>query len=552
LDELKAGPLPAAAFFDSPKSRAAFRRLLGGRRVTLGLASIPSADGSAAPGTLLVTGGDADSRLAAALEETREAGAESVLVLAPETYRVAALRRRCEELTGESFEPYHSEMSPAARWRTFGRCRRGTVKRVVGTRSALFLPLPPEAAVIMTDEAHSAYKQWETSPYYVAREVAGSRAARTRLVLAAAAPSLETYVRVTAGGVDSVRVPEAADGTPLRVVDMSKVVTAEGPVILSAELAGAVRDTVREGGRALVMVNRRGYVPYIYCDVCGEALKCDRCDVAFTYHREERALRCHYCSRREPLPRHCPSCGKEKFAGVGFGSEKLAREVELLSDRLRVARVDSDALRTPAQVRKRWEEIAEGKYDVVVGTQMARRALEHPAFTLAALASADTAMNVPDFRASERTYRTIRRMLEPSPGRRVIVQTFFPEHYAIAAAAAGDYEGFARREMAFRKRLHLPPFSLLVNVVISETKKAAAKDGVRQIAGRVKEIFGEAAEVVGPLPAPVARTRGTPRRQILVKTSRAEVERVGEELAALAHRRGPVGVKVDVDPYDLF
>jgi primosomal protein N' (replication factor Y) len=370
--------------------------------------------------------------------------------------------------------------------------------------------------------------------------------------LAGAAPSLESYARATAGEVESRRVAVEADGAPPTLIDMSKVVAAEGPVILSAELAGAVKDTVRAGSRALVMVNRRGYVPYIYCDVCGAALKCDRCDVAFTYHREERALRCHYCSRREPLPRYCPSCGKEKFAGVGFGTEKLAREVELLSGTFRVARVDSDALRTPAQVRKRWEEIAAGKYDVVVGTQMARRALEYPAFTLAALASADTAMNVPDFRASERTYRMIRRMLEPSPGRRVIVQTFFPEHYAIASAAAGDYESFAERELAFRQRLRLPPFSLLVNVIISETKKAAAKDGVRQVAERFKEVFGEAAEIVGPLPAPVARTRGTPRWQILVKTSRAEVERVGEELAALAHRRGPVGVKVDVDPYDLF
>jgi primosomal protein N' (replication factor Y) len=304
------------------------------------------------------------------------------------------------------------------------------------------------------------------------------------------------------------------------------------------------------------MVNRRGYIPYIYCDACGRSLSCGQCDVAFTYHEEEKALRCHYCMRREPLPPRCPYCGKEKLSGAGFGTEKLAAEIRLLFPDARVARVDSDALQTPARARAFWEEFAAGAYDVIAGTQMALRALGDPRVALVALANADSAMNLPDFRASEQTFRTIRRMLEPSAApRRVIIQTFEPNHHAVAAAAAGDYELFAERELSFRRRLNLPPYSRLVNVVVTEHKGRGGEKAAAKVATAIARIFGDGAEVLGPVPAPLARVRGRRRWQILVKAPADDADaaaRTGRDLAALVSRKGPVRVRVDVDPYDFF
>ncbi len=547
------GPFPAARYWHRAQERTALRRLLRARLVALGLVSKPAPGPSPRASAVVITAGAAGRRLDKALAFARDAGAASVLVLVPEMYRVPAVRRRCEEFWGAPFEPYHSEMSPAARWEVFRRCRRGTVARVVGTRSALFLPLPRDAAVVIIEEGDNAYKQWERAPYYHARDVGAARAAAAPFAMAATAPSLETYARVLSGDAALRRVPPEDHQPKLTLVDMSKVAATEGPVILSAALVRGLQGTLATGKRALVMVNRRGYVPYIYCDACGRSLACARCDVAFTYHKDEEVLRCHYCMRREPLPRRCPSCGKEKLTGVGFGTEKLAAEVKLAFGRARVARVDSDALRTPTQVRKLWRDFAAGVYDVAVGTHMALRALDDGDVTLAALANADTAMNLPDFRASEQTFRTIRRMLEPAAARRrVIIQTFFPGHYAVAAAAADDYDAFAERELAFRRRLELPPYTHLVNVVVTERKPAAAATSPSGIGARLEEIFGPAAKVLGPMPAPVARARGGRRWQILIKAALPEIEKAAAELAALVRRKGPVEVKVDVDPYELF
>jgi len=554
LAELAEGPRAAGAYFDDARKRDALRRLLRKRQAVLGLASGSSGRAPASPSATLITGSSEDARLEEALSAVRRAGAESVLVVVPELYRVPAAGRRAAEIRGESFEPYYSEMSAAARWEVFRRCRRGTVKRVVGTRSALFLPLPPETAVIVTDEADNAYKQWEMAPYYHGRVVAAARAKRAPLVMTAAAPSLEAYALATAGAATPARLGDRAPRPELTVVDMSKAVAAEGAVILSSALAADLRAALAASGRALVMVNRRGYIPYIYCDACGRSLSCGRCDVAFTYHEDEKALRCHYCMRREPLPPRCPYCGKEKLSGVGFGTEKLAAEIRLLFPGARVARVDSDALPTPARARAFWEEFAAGAHDVIAGTQMALRALGNPRVSLAALANADSAMNLPDFRASEQTFRTIRRMLEPSPApRRVVIQTFEPNHHAVAAAASGDYELFAERELAFRRRLNLPPYSRLVNVVVTEYKGRGGEKAAAEVATAVARICGDGAEVLGPVPAPLARLRGRRRWQILVKAPvDDDATSAGRNLATLVSRKGPVRVRVDVDPYDFF
>jgi primosomal protein N' (replication factor Y) len=551
---LAEGPQPAKRYLLETKARDALRRLLRSRQVALGLVSNgPPVGAPPRAGATLVTGGDAGRRLEEALAAARDAGAKDVLVLVPEMYRVPAVRRRCEDFWGNSFESYYSEMSPGARWRVFSRCRRRTVTRVVGSRSALFLPLAPEAAVVITDEADGAYKQWEMPPYYHARDVGAARAAGTALVMAAAAPSLEAYACVSSGDAALRPVPEGGRKPELTIVDMAKVVATEGPVILSAALVRGLQETLAAGKRALVVVNRRGYIPHIYCGACGRSLTCGRCDVAFTYHKEESVLRCHYCMRREPMPRRCPYCGKEKLTGVGFGTEKLAAEVELVFADARVGRADSDALPTPARARSFWEDVAAGVYGVVVGTQMALRALDHEEVALAALANADTAMNLPDFRASEQTFRTVRRMLEPSSRRRrVLIQTFHPDHYAVAAAAAGDYDAFAKQELAFRRRLELPPFTHLVNVVVAEREKGGGERKASEIATRLEDIFGPRADILGPVPAPVARSRGRRRWQILIKTDLREIENAADELAALASRKGPARIRVDVDPYELF
>ncbi|UCH79390.1 MAG: primosomal protein N' [Candidatus Coatesbacteria bacterium] len=555
-EELAAGPQPLRRYYGEAKSRAALRRLLRSRHAALGLRTAPAPPPPEEPAPTLFAGGSRRSRVEEALGAVREGGAETVLLLAPEIHLVPAFQTWAADFWGEPFQSYSSEASPAARWEVFRRCRRGTVRRVVGTRSALFLPLPPATAVVVAEEAASAYKQWEGSPYYHARDVAFARASGAPLAMTAAAPSLEAYGAVASGEVALRHLPRAGGARPeLTVVDMAGVVAAEGPVIFSAALIEELRAARRRRERALVIVNRRGYVPYIYCEVCGRALQCPACEVAFTYHRDEQTLRCHYCLRREPLPRRCPTCGKERLTGVGFGTEKLAAEVRLLFEEARIGRADSDALRTPLQVKTFWADFAAGKFDVVVGTQMALRALDDEKVTFVAVANADTALNIPDFRAAEYTFRMLTQLREPTPARRrLLLQTFHPDHYAVAAAVADDFEAFARRELEFRRRLRLPPYTRLINVVVAERKAAAARAAAEEVAARLADILGPEAEVGVPTPAPVARRRGYRRWQVLARVPPATIERAqaGEALAALVRRRGPLDVTVDVDPYDLF
>jgi len=553
-DRLAAAPLPAGPLFRDAAARAALRRLIAKGYARLGLVAVPPPDVVSATPRLLVVGGDDAARLREALAALGPGGDRAALVVVPEIYQVASVREACEEAWGAAFAPYHAEMTAPARWEVFRRCRRGVVTRVVGTRSALFLPLAPSCPVVLVDEANHAYKQFESAPLYHGRVVAALRTADAPLVMAAAAPSLEACADMSGDGGEVRRLPAGPSPSSVAVVDMAATVAREGAVILSAALVDGLRQALAAGRRAVVVVNRRGYIPYVYCGTCGRALSCDRCDVAFTYHQDEDVLRCHYCMRREPVPPRCPSCGKETLVGVGFGAEKLEAEIRGVFPRARVARADSDALKTPASARAFWDELARGGVDVVVGTQMALRALQEPTVALAALANADTAMNLPDFRAAEWTYRTIRRLLEPPPGvaRDVIIQTFYPRHYAVAYAIAGDFDAFAAEECGFRRRLKLPPYCHLVQLVVSARLREDADAQAAAVAEQLATIFGAAAEVWGPVPAAIARRRGEYRRQILVKTTAAALEEWGEALAALARHKGKHRVVVDVDPYDLF
>jgi len=228
-------------------------------------------------------------------------------------------------------------------------------------------------------------------------------------------------------------------------------------------------------------------------------------------------------------------------------------EVQTAFPRARLARADSDVLRTPARARAFWEEYDRGLYDVVVGTQMALRAADDGAVGLAALANADAALTLPDFRAAEWTFRTIRRLVEaPAAHRQVVIQTFFPDHYAIASAVACDYDAFARAELAVRARLTLPPFSNLINIIIASRDAGAADALARQTYEAAAAAFRDGAAIIGPLAAAIPRLHGFFRRQLLVKADVAEIERQGPFLAALSRRKGKSRITVDVDPYDLF
>lgn len=545
------GGISLASLAPGPSERQALRKFLGARALVAGLTKEKAVSAPVSPRAELISGGDASARLAAARERVGEA-ADGLIVVVPEIYKIAETLNLCRQLWGEPFLPYHSGMAAGARWEVFRRCRRGTVRRVVGTPAALFLPLGSKAAVVLCDEGDHAYKGWERAPYIHARDVALARAAQSVLAMTSPAPSLEAYHRAAEASAELVNLPPPKTAAHATVVDMERAVATEGPVLLSSPLVSAMQEALAVGRRAVIVVNRRGYIPYLYCDTCGRALACPACDVAFVYHKDENVLRCHYCSRREPLPPRCPACGKETLIGVGFGAERLEREVSLLFPEARLGRADSDALATEARARAFWSRWAAGGYDVVVGTQMALRACEDAAVGLAVLANADAALHLPDFRSAEWTYRTIRRLMEPPAPRRIIIQTFNPAHPAIAAAVTGDYEAFARRELAYRRRLGFPPFSELVNVIVEAFDSAQADSAAASLRQCLREVFGDRAAIEGPVPAAVARARGRFRRQLLVKTTRAAVAAVSPALAALAVRKRDLAVRIDVDPYELF
>jgi primosomal protein N' (replication factor Y) len=502
---------------------------------------------------------------------------EQAIVLMPEISLTAQQVGIYRARFGERVAILHSGLSVGERWDEWQRVRTGEASVVIGARSAVFAPTPRLGLIVVDEEHESSYKQ-EQAPRYHAREVALKRGELNGcpVVLASATPALESFYDAAAGKHRLLRLPRRVDERPLPRVQVVDMRTGKGqPAILSSPLRQAMAARLREGEQVILFLNRRGFATFLLCPTCGEGLRCPDCGVAMKYYQGARQVRCHHCGLARVAPEKCGRCGGHQIRFNGFGTERVEREVQGLFPWSRPGRMDRDTTaRKGAHVRI-VGEFRKAETDVLVGTQMVAKGFDFPGVTLVGVISADTSLNLPDFRAVERTFQLLTQV-SGRAGRgekegEVVVQTYRPEDGSIRAAAAHDYEGFYRSEIEARRELNYPPFSQLVNLVVSGEVDEEAAGRAQRIAEALRRaasvgggVPGSAGvspapwqeesrvTVLGPAPAPLAKLRRRYRWHVLVKGAKGEArEVVREALAALAERE-VAGLAVDVDPVSLM
>jgi primosomal protein N' (replication factor Y) (superfamily II helicase) len=473
---------------------------------------------------------------AAALERSRGA-----IVLVPEIALTPQALGRFGARFGQRVAVLHSALTEAERRDERARIASGEAPIVLGARSAVFAPVP-RLGVICVDEEHDASYKQESDPRYDARTVAAKRASLERAVaiFGSATPRPESWGRLEhleLGGRLSGPLP------PVRIVDLRR----EAGYPLSAPLLAELGAIAENGGKAILLLNRRGIAPALHCRACGTTLRCENCDVALVLHGD-RMLRCHHCGYSEPEPATCPVCGSAELARLGAGTQRLERELQAKLPELERIRLDADAVDRPGAMVAALTRFSAADRAVLVGTQMVAKGHHFPGVALAAVVDADTGLGLPDFRAEERTFQLLTQLAGRSgrdaPGR-VLVQTFQPDSRAIELAARHDVGRFLAGELERRRELGYPPFSHLVRIVVAGPDPAAPLQALTELKAGLRED-----EVLGP--APLLRLRGKFRAQLVAKTAqpRRIAAQAGRLLsaAAPAMRRAGLTAVVDVDP----
>jgi primosomal protein N' (replication factor Y) len=476
--------------------------------------------------------------------EAALARGHGAIVLVPEIALTPQTLGRFRVRFGDRVAVLHSALTEAERRDERERIASGEASVVVGARSAVFAPVPSLGVICIDEEHDSSYKQ-ESDPRYDARTVAAKRAALEGAVaiFGSATPrpeSWERLERLELGGRIATSLPT------VKVVDLRR----EAGYPLSAPLLKELGGIAERGGRAILLLNRRGVAPAIHCRACGATRRCPNCDVALTLHGDT-SLRCHHCGHTETLGETCPACGSSELARIGAGTQKLERELAKKVPELEVIRLDADAIEKPEQLRDALERFAHAERAVLVGTQMVAKGHHFPGVELAAVVDADMGLGLPDFRAEERTFQLLTQLAGRSgrdaPGR-VIVQTFQPDARAVSYAARHDVRGFLDGELERRRALGYPPYQHLVRIVVTGPDLTDAMRALEEL----KAGLGDA-ELLGP--APLLRLRGRHRAQLVGKTERprALATRAAALLSAAAvpMRRAGLTAVVDVDPQSL-
>jgi primosomal protein N' (replication factor Y) (superfamily II helicase) len=469
------------------------------------------------------------------------------IVLVPEIALTPQAVGRFRARFGDRVAVLHSGLTDAERRDERERIAAGDAPVVVGARSAVFAPVPALGLVVVDEEHDSSFKQ-ESDPRYDARTVAAKRAALESAVAVygSATPRPESWARL-----DRLELP-ARIGAPLptvRIVDLRR----EAGYPLSAPLLAELAAVAERGGRAILLLNRRGVSGAIHCRSCGVSRRCRSCDVALTLHADGR-LHCHHCGYSELLPESCPECGSVELARIGAGTQRLESELAKRVPALERIRLDADTASRPGALRDALGRFAASRAAVLIGTQMVAKGHHFPGVAVAAVVDADTGMAFPDFRAEERTFQLVTQLAGRSgrdaPGR-VLVQTFQPDAEPLAYAARHDVSGFLARELARREELEYPPFKHLVSIVVSGPEPGAPLRALSELREAVGGLPG--VSLLGP--APLLRLRGRHRAQLVAKTEspRGFASRAASLLsaAAPAMRRDGLAVVVDVDPQSL-
>lgn len=509
-----------------------------------------------------VTGSGKTEVYLGAIEATLSRG-KSAIVLVPEIALTLWVGRLVRARFGEHVAVLHSGLQDMERAREWWRVRHGEARIVVGTRSAIFAPLENLGLIIVDEEQESSYKQEET-PRYHGRDTAVYRARLEGAValLGSATPSLETYHNALAGKYQLLQLTSRVENRPLaavRVVDLREEFRREHRATpVSESLRQAIALRLEEKTQAMVLINRRGYSWSLMCRGCGALVQCENCSIALTYHKSRQRLECHYCGYSIRPPKQCPKCNAEYMYYVGDGAERVEEYLREQFPAARVARLDRDTVRTKREYQQVLGAFAKGEIDILVGTQMVAKGHDFQRVTLVGVVAADLALGRPDFRAAEKTFQLLTQVAGRA-GRgelsgEVLVETYYPEHYAIQYAAHQDYVSFYEKEAQFRRMLHYPPFTALASVLVRDRKVENAIRWSRALAAYFAPFEERGVKILGPAAAPLARLRQDYRFQFVLKSPHRAI--LGKALAGAldfcaAKQLPETAVIVDVDPISL-
>lgn len=506
-----------------------------------------------------VTGSGKTEIYLRAIEETLRQGKQAIVLvpeisLTPQT--VSRFRGRCGEVA-----VLHSQLGDAERAGQWRRVHQGQVQVVVGARSAIFAPTNNLGLIVIDEEHEGSFKQ-ESTPRYHARDVAVMRArlAEIPILLGSATPSLESWHNAQDGRYTLLTLPSRVLDRPMPKVQLVNLCheKPKGKLhAISPPLERAMRDTLRTGGQIMLLLNRRGFSTHVACPSCGYVVQCEHCDLAMTHHRQRGRLLCHYCGFEREPPDTCPQCKQGAIRYAGVGTEKLENEIESKFPGFVVRRMDSDTMRKPGSHDQVLTAFRSGLIHILMGTQMIAKGLDFPNVTLVGVINADTGLHIADFRSAERTFQLLAQVAGRTGrgprGGRVLVQTFTPDHPAIALAALHDYGRFVKWEMGHRQEHHYPPFHRLARLIIRGKNMDAARGFAELLANAFQQAIVEPVKLLGPAEAPVFRLQGYYRFHFQVQSpAPGPLHQVLRQVLPVARPPNGVEFTVDVDPYSMM
>ncbi len=480
----------------------------------------------------------------------------SVLVLVPEIALTAQMSDYFSARFGEDVVFIHSQLSKGERYNNRMRVQQGESHIVIGSRSALFLPYQNLQLIIVDEEYDSSYKQDET-PYYNGRDAAKKLAeiAGCPIVLGAATPAIGTYAAAEAGRIGLIEMTRRVHQTPLpkvSVIDMKEEIAAGNQTIYSREMIRQLKKTMEAGDKAILFLNRRGYSTSLFCADCGYAFKCPNCDVSLVYHKDRHCLKCHYCECVFPLPKVCPRCGSTRISYTGRGTEKVEEQLSQLLPGISCRRLDLDSTSRKHSSREILQEFREGKFSVLLGTQMVTKGHDIPGVQMVGILDADSILNMPTYLASEQAYILITQCAgRAGRGTRqgeVVLQTYTPEHYAVRAAVRQDYKAFYQQEIRYRRALSYPPFVRMMKVTCFNKvyEKALSQAGrISRWLDSVLPSLPEKVSATPPYDEPVKKVRNTYYVSITIKGTSLTSLKIAMRNEKIF---GENGILIDVDP----
>ena len=513
-----------------------------------------------------VTGSGKTAVYLSAMQDVLAAGRSAVL-LVPEIGLTPQAAANLYEIFGKEVAILHSALSDAERAEQWHRIRNGEARVVVGTRSAVFAPVRDLALIVVDEEQDASYKQ-EEMPRYHGRDVAVMRGkiCGAAVVLGSATPALESFHNAQSGKYGLLELPDRVEQRPLpqvELVDMRAEFQQSGhDQVFSRRLVEEIRERLDRGEQAMILLNRRGYSPVVLCRSCGETVQCRNCAIAMTHHRRAQRLMCHYCGYQTPVPKVCAKCGSEYIYFLGTGSEKLEDLLHGAFPTARIGRLDRDTVRGREDFERILSALHAGELDLLVGTQMIAKGHDIHGVTLVGVVGADFALGFPDFRAAERTFQLLTQVAGragragrgSTPGK-VILQTYFPEHYAIRFAERHEYRGFYEKELQYRRWMHYPPFTALANVLVRSDEMTQALKYAGLLGRWLEKNPPQGVRVLGSASAPLARLKREYRYHFILKSqSRERLNAVLRGLLDFAAEQKIPRAKlvVDVDPVSLL